>query len=59
MTLSSSGGDSENLEVMAEVQTHDAYLFQKVSDAMAGGHRILDFGAGRGTFRYSDARSGT
>jgi SAM-dependent methyltransferase len=43
-------GGSENLEVMAEARNYNAFLVQKVRNAMAGRHRILDFGAGRGTF---------
>jgi 2-polyprenyl-3-methyl-5-hydroxy-6-metoxy-1,4-benzoquinol methylase len=50
MTLYSSGGGSEDLEVMAEAQNYNAHLFQKVSNSMAGRHRILDFGAGLGIF---------
>ena len=50
MNSSPTVSGSENLEVMVEARNYNAYLLRKVGNVMAGRHRILDFGAGRGTF---------
>lgn len=46
-------GGSENLEVMAEARYYNAFLLSQVIRAMAGRRRILDFGAGSGTFAFA------
>ena len=53
ISSTTSVGGSENLEVMLEARNYNAFLVQKVSSAMAGRDRILDFGAGRGDFARS------
>jgi SAM-dependent methyltransferase len=49
----------ENLEVMAEAHNYNAWLVRMVLDHVQPGARVLDFGAGSGTFadliRRSDA----
>jgi len=44
------GDGAKNLEVMAAARNYNGHLLRQVSRAMAGRRRILDFGAGRGTF---------
>lgn len=41
---------TENLEVMAEAENYNAYLAQLVRKQIAGATRVVDFGAGIGTF---------
>lgn len=51
MTLTTTeAGGWQNLEVMAEARNYNAFLVDQVAKAMAGRRRVLDFGAGRGTF---------
>lgn len=44
------GDGSKNLDVMTAAQNYNSHLLREVSHAMVGRRRILDFGAGRGTF---------
>ena len=41
---------TDNLEVMAEAENYNAYLAQLVKKQIAGAMRVVDFGAGIGTF---------
>lgn len=49
-TPASDAAGTENLEVMADAVTYNRFLLRMIADAMPSGGRILDFGAGRGTF---------
>jgi SAM-dependent methyltransferase len=44
---------TDNLEVMAEAENYNAYLAQLVMKQIAGAARVIDFGAGIGTFAQS------
>lgn len=48
--LAPGAAGTENLEVMADAVTYNTFLLRMIADAMPSGGRILDFGAGRGTF---------
>jgi SAM-dependent methyltransferase len=43
---------TDNLEVMAEAENYNAYLMNLVTRHLAGARRIVDFGAGIGTFSH-------
>ena len=49
---------TENLEIMAEAKNYNAWLLAMIWDAIAGKHRVLDFGAGTGQFALPIARAG-
>lgn len=49
---------TENLEVMAEAENYNAFLLDLVRRAAPEGCRVLDFGAGSGTFAKPMAREG-
>src|SRR5688572_21423907 len=49
---------TDNLEVMAEAVNYNAFLHAQVAARARAGDRILDFGAGIGTFARELARQG-
>lgn len=48
----------ENLEVMAEARNYNAYLAGLIERHIPRGTRVLDFGAGAGTFALPASRAG-
>ena len=48
----------ENLEVMAEARNYNSWLVRRVLDHVRPGARVLDFGAGSGTFADLIRRDG-
>ena len=48
----------ENLEVMREAENYNRYLLELVTQHAAGAKRVLDFGAGSGTFAVPCAALG-
>ncbi len=48
----------DNLEVMAEAQNYNAYLAGLIARHIREGIRVLDFGAGAGTFALPASRAG-
>jgi len=48
----------ENLEVMSEAENYNRYLQRLVEQQAAGARRVIDFGAGSGTFAIPCAAAG-
>jgi SAM-dependent methyltransferase len=48
----------ENLEVMSEAENYNRYLLELVTYYAAGAKRVIDFGAGSGTFAVPCAAAG-